>query len=118
MADELYEAPKHPYAAALLSAVPQAEGDGVVRRHRIVLTGDVPSPVNPPPGCPFLSNRRGSDAGSCVGSEGTERSECGYRSSPFRCSRVPPAASHETTSQSAAGAKASRFWKDRPFKDT
>jgi len=53
MAQELYESPKHPYSAALLSAVPQPEGDGVVRRHRIVLTGDVPSPVNPPPGCPF-----------------------------------------------------------------
>jgi oligopeptide/dipeptide ABC transporter ATP-binding protein len=53
MADELYESPKHPYTAALLSALPKPEGDGAVRRERIVLPGDVPSPVNPPPGCPF-----------------------------------------------------------------
>jgi oligopeptide/dipeptide ABC transporter ATP-binding protein len=51
--DRLYNNPRHPYTAALLSAVPkghEGHGSGV---ERIVLTGDVPSPVNPPPGCPF-----------------------------------------------------------------
>ena len=51
-ADSLYENPKMPYTAALLSAVPKGEGEARVTE-RIVLTGDVPSPVNPPSGCPF-----------------------------------------------------------------
>src|SRR5262245_3000235 len=50
----LYEHPRHPYTAALLSAVPGPETNGGGgRRHRIVLTGDVPSPVAPPPACVF-----------------------------------------------------------------
>jgi oligopeptide/dipeptide ABC transporter ATP-binding protein len=52
-ADQIYNDPRHPYTAALLSAVPKPEGDAGMRRHRVVLTGDVPSPVNPPSGCAF-----------------------------------------------------------------
>ena len=53
-ADSVHAEPKHPYTAALLSAVPRGEStNGTGRRERIVLTGDVPSPVDPPPGCPF-----------------------------------------------------------------
>jgi oligopeptide/dipeptide ABC transporter ATP-binding protein len=71
--DALYANPRHPYTAALLSAVPKGHehsGDG----ERILLQGDVPSPVDPPPGCPF--HPRCPKARLISGSDGTVPEQC------------------------------------------
>jgi len=54
--DQVFQPPYHPYTEALLSAVPIA--DTRVQKKRIVLEGDIPSAMNPPPGCPFQTRCR------------------------------------------------------------
>ncbi|MGL4392216.1 MAG: ABC transporter ATP-binding protein [Fusobacteriaceae bacterium] len=53
--DEIYNNPLHPYTKALLSAIPIPDPDMSEKRKRIILEGDIPTPINPPPGCRFKS---------------------------------------------------------------
>jgi oligopeptide/dipeptide ABC transporter ATP-binding protein len=77
---DIYTNPKHPYTRALLSAVPVA--DPTAEKKRIILTGDVPSPIRPPPGCRFhprcprRMDRCDAQVPRLIGPEGGHRVSC------------------------------------------
>ena len=52
-AEDLYENPLHPYTQALLSSIPVPDPQAEKTKQRILLKGELPNPLNPPPGCPF-----------------------------------------------------------------
>ena len=58
---DLYADMRHPYTRALLSAVPVADPDLAANANRIILQGDVPTPIDPPSGCPFRTRCRFSE---------------------------------------------------------
>ncbi|MER6101681.1 dipeptide ABC transporter ATP-binding protein [Streptomyces sp. NPDC001832] len=100
--DDLYGNPRHPYTRALLSAVPETTVDEVPARERILLTGDVPSPVNPPSGCRFrtrcwkATDKCASEAPPLVRAEGSRDGHltaCHYPEDPQAVSSVPQARS-------------------------
>ena len=54
-ADDVYHRPLHPYTSALLSAIPIPDPDVAREKQRIILEGEIPSPIHPPAGCPFCT---------------------------------------------------------------
>jgi oligopeptide/dipeptide ABC transporter ATP-binding protein len=91
--DTLYQNPKHPYTGALLSAVPIPDPVLAAQRRRIVLEGDVPSPIDPPSGCRFHPR--------CPQSRAVARRE-GIDGAHPRCKEDDPELTRHHTRQVAA----------------
>ncbi len=96
-AETLYRDPKHPYTRALLSAVPRPDPGHREVRARIVLEGDVPSPVDPPSGCPFHPRcwYPDRDASCAVEVPGLEATPDGT-GREVACNKIPTAVSNRS----------------------
>ncbi len=86
--DDVFDNPQHPYTQALLSAIPRA--NPAERRERIPLTGDVPSPMNPPSGCYFHTRCAAAEKGLCD-AQYPEPREVNDRGHGAACHFVKPA---------------------------
>ncbi|MGC5346081.1 ABC transporter ATP-binding protein [Streptomyces sp. DT24] len=125
---DLYGNPRHPYTRALLSAVPEATADDAPARERIRLTGDVPSPIDPPSGCRFRTRCwkatekcatdtpplvvvEGSNAGHLTACHHPEPSTLGSAAAPARTGGTGPASPAEgppSLSKATAAAEGAR----------
>lgn len=80
-AEEIFERPSHPYTKALISSIPHADPSRA-KTERVLLQGDVPSPINPPPGCtfhtrcPVVEHRCRSQAPQTISIGGTHSASC------------------------------------------
>ncbi len=96
--DALFGDPQHPYTEALLSAVPVPDPKVERMRKRLLLTGDVPSPLNPPPGCPFHPRCRHAQPACRVNLPALEEVAPGHRAAcpvrPFAETPSPAAIPH------------------------
>jgi oligopeptide/dipeptide ABC transporter ATP-binding protein len=110
--EPVYETPRHPYTAALLSAAPAADPDAAAARQRIILTGDIPSPINPPSGCRFhprcpkaqdLCSQQDPPLETKAGDPPSHRTACHYPVQPGENLATATAATGSATGAGAGG---------------
>ncbi len=109
-AEELYAHPRHPYTAALLSAVPVADPQVARGRKRQILTGDLPSPTDPPPACRFHTRCPRAVPGHCdveepvlEAKQGGNHAACHYPLADADAERSPYPPLRRTRPDSSAG---------------